>query len=790
MDKYWISYGRSRFDTRWKNKETTWEELLDRLKTPTRTQETQAEFLRMKKDDQDKIKDIGGFVAGALEGGRRTSGTVKSRSMITLDIDEGTGELWDEIKLTADYACAMYTTHKHRPEAPRLRLIIPLDRAVSPDEYEAIARMIGSDIGMDYLDDTTYQPARLMYWPSVSRDAEYLFDILDGEPLCADRVLARYPDWRDVSSWPVSSRVDQLHKRTADKAEDPTTKSGVIGAFCRVYDVPAAIEKFLPEIYTPAGGGRYTYVAGSTSGGLVVYDDGAFAYSNHSTDPAGGKNCNSFDLVRLHLFGNKDAMTPEDTPVHKLPSYAAMTAFAAQDKAVNALLTAEQMEAAKADFDTDDPGTETTAEELERDDKGRLKTTIHNVVTLIKLNHAFDGVRTNIMADVIEIKSTLPWGKNKGLWRDSDDVQLRAYLEKFANFPKQNVLDGLQKVADDRAYHPVRDYLDGLPAWDGIERLDTLLIDYLNAEDSEYVRQVTRKTLTAAVRRIYRPGCKFDTILVLNGPQGIGKSTLINRLGGEWFNDSLSLTDCGTKAGPEKLQGYWLLEIGELAGMRKMDVETLRSFISRQDDVFRAAYARRTEHHKRECIFIGTTNAQEDGYLRDLQGNRRFWDVRVYKDALLDPFDISQEEVDQIWAEAKKRHLDGEALILRGEVAKAAEEHQRRAMESDPRAGSVAEYLNTRLPDDWYQRSIDQRCDWLHADFDGREAEGGMLRDVVCNAEIWVECFGRGAGSMTSKDSYAIASIMRKMDGWERANNTTRIPGYGSVGHYRRVTKL
>lgn len=776
--KYWVSFGKNRFDQKWKNKEVTWQELLKRFSGPSMTQETQSEYFRMSKDEQDGIKDIGGFVGGVLEGGKRNAQSVKLRSIITLDVDSAKPDLWEEIKLIAGYTCAVYSTHKHKPDAPRYRLIIPLKRDVTPDEYEAIARHVAFEIGIDYFDDTTYQPSRLMYWPSYSRDAEYLFDQIDGEVMDPDEELAKYPDWRDVSSWPVSSRVEAVHKKTADKQGDPTAKPGMVGAFCRVYDVPAAIEKYLPEIYVDAGKGRYTFTGGSTSAGLVLYEDGAFAYSNHSTDPAGGRLCNAFDLVRLHLFGDKDARASEDTPVNKLPSFVAMSALAAHDPEVSKRITAEQMAEAKGEFeDTDE---EVTEADLERTDKGLIKATIHNVVVLLKMNHDFDGVHTNLMSDTIDIASVLPWGKSSGIWRDSDDVQLRAYMEKFAQFPRQTIMDGLQKVADDRAVHPVREYLDSLPPWDGIDRLDTMLIDFLGAEDTEYVRQVTRKTMCAAIKRIYVPGCKFDTILVLNGPQGIGKSTLIAKLGMDWFNDSLSLSDAQTKVGAEKLQGYWILEIGELAGMRKTDIETLRSFISRQDDVYRAAYARRTDHHKRQCIFIGTTNAGDGGYLRDLQGNRRFWDVRVNGGALLEPWEITEDDVAQIWAEAKHRLGEGEELILRGDVLREAEERQRQALESDPRGDAVQEYLETLLPEDWYERTVTQRLDWLNSDFEGREAHPGVMqRDRVCAAEIWTECFHRGVGQMEAKDSYAISAIMKKMPGWERSSGSLQIKGYG-----------
>ncbi|WKB37226.1 virulence-associated E family protein [Terrilactibacillus sp. S3-3] len=153
-------------------------------------------------------------------------------------------------------------------------------------------------------------------------------------------------------------------------------------------------------------------------------------------------------------------------------------------------------------------------------------------------------------------------------------------------------------------------------------------MDYLGASDNPYVRAVTRKTLCAAIARVLTPGIKFDSMLVLNGPQGAGKSTLIAKLGGDWFSDSLSLSDTKDKTAAEKLQGYWILEIGELAGLKKAEVETLRSFLSRQNDIYRASFGRRATPHLRQCVFFGTTNA-EKGYLRDTTGNRRFWPVKT-----------------------------------------------------------------------------------------------------------------------------------------------------------------
>ena len=209
----------------------------------------------------------------------------------------------------------------------------------------------------------------------------------------------------------------------------------------------------------------------------------------------------------------------------------------------------------------------------------------------------------------------------------------------------------VQKVSDDRAYHPILNFLDSLPEWDGVNRVDTVLIDYLGADDNAYVRAVSRKALCAAIMRVKVPGTKFDYITVLNGPQGIGKSTFISKLGGEWYSDSLNLSDMNDKTAAEKLQGYWIMEIGELAGMKKADLDKVKAFISRQDDKYRASFGRRVTPHPRQCVFFGTTNS-ENGYLRDITGNRRFWTVKVPGTGKKKPWDITPDEIRQIWAEA------------------------------------------------------------------------------------------------------------------------------------------
>ena len=537
-----LAVGASRSAAHWKNKTMQWSEFLGMIQNTTQTRETLAEYRKMPKGKQDTIKDVGGFVGGWLKQGRRKAENLEHRSMFTLDADFATMDLLENLSMFYGCAAAVYSTHKHSTEAPRLRLLVPLTRQLSGDEYQAAARMLASDLGMDLFDDTTYQPTRLMYWPSTPTDQEYYFDYTDGPWIDPDALLARYPDWRDTSYWPESSRAVSVRHSAAKHQGDPTAKPGVVGAFCRTY-VEQAIERFLPDRYTPCEmPGRYTYVGGSTSAGLVIYDGGLFAYSNHATDPVSGRLCNAFDLVRLHLYGEQDSEAAADTPVNKLPSYTAMVELARTDEAVKLTSARERLEQARGDFDI--PGEDDTGDawmtQLEVDKRGTPLQTIQNAYIVLSNDPLLKGALAfNSFKDRLVCVRSLPWKEvqdtvNGDAWIDADDSELRRYLElAYRITGKERILDAVSSVARANTIHPVRRFLKSLE-WDGVERLDALLVDYLGAEDCPYTRAVTRKAFTAAVARILCPGCKVDYVLTLAGPQGRGKSTLINKMSCGW----------------------------------------------------------------------------------------------------------------------------------------------------------------------------------------------------------------------------------------------------------------
>lgn len=779
-----VALGNSRKTKTWKNKALQWSELLTRLEKETRTSETVAEYKAMGRDQQSDIKDVGGFVGGYCNNGSRSD--IRHRSILCLDADFADADLWPDWELLYGNAAAVYSTHKHTPEKPRLRLVVPLARNVTPDEYQAIGRRVAEVLGIDKFDDTSYQPQRMMYWPSCSQDGAYFFRYTDAPLLDPDAVLATYHNWADVSSWPTSSREAEQPKKAASKQKDPLEKGGLVGAFCRAYyPIQEAIAAFVPAYQPCDEPNRYTYTEGSTAAGVVIYEDGKFSYSFHGTDPASLQTVNAWDLVRLHLFRDLDADCAPDTPASSRPSYKAMTKLASEDKRVTAQVVEDRAAEALADFaeETPDEGETNWREKLRLTDRGGIAQTIENVVTILRYDPKLAGsLALNEMEHNIVARRDLPWRKVRGTsqWVDADDAALRYYLERvYGIASKDRIFDAVNVVASENKFHPVRDYLDTC-TWDGVPRVETLLIDYLGAEDNAYTRAVTRKALAAAVARIYRPGCKFDYMLTIRGRQGLGKSALIAKLGGKWFSDSF--TTLQGKDAYEQVQGVWIMEVGELAGMRKAEAETIKLYISKQVDRFRPAYGRRTREFPRQCIFIGTTN--ETQFLRDATGNRRFWVVDLPNTSPANVWDeLDDELVRQIWGEAVQIWHKGEKLYLSHELEEEARRIQEIYEEEDPRRGVIETYLEHLLPEDWEDMDLYSRREWLQ-----NSDTGTVKREIVTAYEIAVEALGYSPERLERRVTYEIRSIMQQIKGWRHQGSkmvTTKL--YGRQKYYRRI---
>ena len=789
-----LATAHSRIAKKWRNRHWLWSELLQRCSETKRTGETAAEYARMSKEEQSNVKDVGGFVGGYLSGGIRKNANVMYRTVATLDIDYGTVNVWDDFTMAFGFAAMIYSTHKHSSKTPRYRLVFPLSRQVSPAEYEPLCRKIAAEIGIDLFDDTTYELPRLFYWPSTSKDADFVFDYQDGPSCDVDAILSQYVDYKDVSAWPLSSREGDVIAHEIKKQGDPTEKPGVIGAFCRAYSIEDAINTFLSDKYEKTGhDGRYTYKLGSVAGGLVCYE-GKFAYSHHETDPASKQLCNAFDLCRVHLFGAQDEGS-RALDVTRKPSYAAMQEFAAKDKAVKLLMARERAQAAADDFDglddaelPEDYNGEWKAE-LEYTKSGKLLCNIANIILILENDPALAGhIVHDLFTGMDSAKDGLPWNKNANQWTDTDDANLRVWLEKHYDITgKEKIADALTAVLTRHSYHPIRDYLNGL-TWDGVPRLDRIIIDYMGAEDSELNSAMSRKHFVAAVARVFNPGCKYDYCLIMSGAEGIGKSTLLRVMGGKWFNDSITTLE--GKEGMEQLRRAWVVELGELSSIKRSDVEQVKAHLSKQVDIYRAAYARRVLEHPRQCVFCGTTN--EALFLKGDTGNRRFWvipvvaELRKYRDWN----EAIRRDRDQLWAEAVHYYKQGEPLYLSEELEAQAKQRQQDFNDDndDPIVAMLDKYLNTLLPVNWDTMDIQARRSYLR-DPDPLQAEGTVKRDKVCAAEFICEQLGK---DMADKDYKYLCRRVSKMIGdrpeWERVSSTKHAAKlYGTQRGFRRV---
>ena len=802
-----ISIGASRWSMQWTQTTMLWSELCDRLKTPVRTEETVEEYHKMKKADQGKLKDIGGFVGGTLSGLQRKAINVTGRDLITLDLDAIKPGDTDNVVRTVDslgMAYVIYSTRSHTEHHPRLRVVVPTDRTMTVDEYEPIARKLASLIGIGMCDGTTFEASRLMYWPSCPKDAQYVYHVGDKRFLSADGMLGLYDDWRDVRSWAQvpGHEASQRERQLLSKQGDPKTKHGIVGAFCRVYNIREALDEYLPHAYVEVEGSsdRLTFATGSTVAGAVIYDDGQFLYSHHNTDPCGGQLVNAFDLVRLHKFHDLDETAKDGTPVHKIPSYAAMSKLAMQDKAVVAELNAaraqesaqnvfadliQKEEKGKQEITDLNPNALTDVEwmktsTLRYDDNGRVKSTLDNMLKILVHDQALSGrIAFDRFASRYVAKGALPWNMTPGtrLWTDADDAGLRWYLEnKYDVTGRDKVQDAMIMCAEQNGFNEVLDYLNSLK-WDGIERLDKLFIDYLGAEDNVYTRAVARKSLTAAVARAFEPGCKYDTMPILIGRQGVGKSTLIRTIGKKWYADGLSTFE--GKEAAENIQGKWIIEAGEMAGYTRAEENASKQFLSRQVDVFRQAYGRRTQEYPRRCVFFGSSNQYE--FLKDITGNRRFWPIDIEAQKPTKNVYVNLPgEVDQIWAEAVVRYKNGEPLIIEDneDVLRLAETARETHMESNSKQGLINEFLLQKVPKNWNTMSRTARRTFLTLGSHTPD-EDLEYRDRICAAEVWYECFGIDPSRMKKVDTREINQILMDSPYTEGKAKLMRFGEYG-----------
>jgi hypothetical protein len=786
-----ISTANSRTDKKWKREELYWSEFVKRLETPHKSPEKIDEYLSYPKSKQDKLKDVGGYVGGLLKNDTRKANNVISRDLVTLDLDNiKAGKTPEVLKTLKALVCtyAAHSTRKHVPHAPRLRVIFPLSRSVTAEEYEPIARKLAEIIGMEMCDKTTFQPNRLMYEPSISSDSEYVFDYVDESFLDVDKILGMYKDWKNIQEWPG---IENHKVKLPKKQEDPTLKNGVIGAFCREFDIIKAIDEYLAGAYEFTDvSDRLTYMGGSTYGGAILYEDGKFLYSHHATDPASGKLCSSFDLVRLHMFSDLDDDIKDNTPMNRYPSFKAMSELALENSKIKIEVQKERLSSAEAVFKNDividaEIVNDDWMALLDTNSDGKILSNTKNILIILENEPELKGkLAYDRFSNRAFALGKLPWSNIDKVrdWEDGDDARLRVRLDvKYGILGKTKIDDALTEVFLKNSYNEPKEFLEGL-IWDGVERLNTLLIDYLGAEDNIYTRETIRKSLIACcARAIKDEPVKFDEMIILNGPQGIGKSTFLSKLGMKWFSDSLKSFD--GKEAAEIIQGTWLNEIGELDSFNRSEITTIKHFLSKSTDIYREAYGRRTKKFPRRAVFFGTSNDTE--FLKDTTGNRRFWPIDVGRQGVKKRiFGDLEGELEQIWAEAMEAFDSGEGLLLSKEAEEIAKQEQENHRIRDHREGIIQEFLEIKIPADWDTLTDDEKRNF----YKGRLPNAGKVckREKICIPEIWEFCLESDLRNLKKSDAIALNKILEMIHDWERMRTPLKFGKYGSQRGFKR----
>lgn len=749
----------------WKHAKLSLKKVLAYLAEPTLLDLSFEDYHDMSHAEQAKVKlKNPAFIGGFFEG-KRSIQTIESRGIIALDIDtKFNGSLPEYLEEHSPYSFYIYESLSSTKKLHKYRVLFFLDVEVPAGQYEPLARKIASDLRIiDYVDRTCYRKNQLMYAPVFLNGSTCtLNEFVDcGESLVnVEELVDSFTDIYNQKEWHAAKDEGIIGATAEMQLADPRLKDGFVGQFCTfVGGIESAIEMFgLP--YVNEGGERWTYTRGESANGFVIYDDGQHAYSNHESDPAGqgGHALNAFDLVRIHLYGDKDTKDqyadPKRAPSYKalvdhvagLPEFKEIQAEAIKAKAQDALQA--QIEDASA---FDEVLEEIDAEESKSSKKGKkskrkpkpTKTITVRGVTMPYDNLTTDaeemglfmtsdpdtlernketGVPKSTKQNLANILSKSPMFKNRILfdefaraivyvgrkiwggvpeWGDRDTTELQLFCEAYGmNYSKGEVDDVVLAVAQRRTVNSLKDFFTyELPEWDKVERLDTMFADCLGAEENDVNALIAQKTLLSGLERAINDGrSKVQTVTVLQGSQGIKKSTFWEKLcpKPEWFADSK--INIGHKDGYSILAGSFIFELQEFASVKRADRDEVKSFISSSSDKYRPSFARYDVQFNRHNIFVGSVNDEE--FLNDPTGNRRFKVVACEGGKDLHKI-MTQDYVLQLWAEAMELRKQGVAHWYNDKQEAVTEEvanrHvQRNALEELAQLAAIS-----RKPENW-----------------------------------------------------------------------------------------
>lgn len=724
----------------------TWGNLTDRLCKPIVTLETMEQYDLMTEEEKKELKaSAGGYIAGEVNGARKKE-NIASKWLITIDIDTATPETPATISEALNgVVYALHSTRSSRPNAPRYRLLMPLPKPVQGLYIGAITRYVADTLKTKGVtaDECSYKPAQIMYFPTVSKNQEYEFYLQDNAE--TQRI--------DIDG--AALYAMEQAERSAKKALPRwKRKGGYEKAFCDAYGIHEAIATFVPDTYikTSVTDRRYLFNASeSRTAGLYVFPDNTGAYSHHSTDPLYGTYINAYTMVLCHRYGG------DVEAFHK---------YCTTDN--------EVMKHYK--------DAESWRDALKKNEDGTIKKTLNNIELFMLNDESLQGIGYNILNDSIDIVGVLPWEAHSKRWATQDTTMLRKYLENHGlNISKETAeTDALNFIKINRRFDPLVAKLnDAHATYDGEKRAERLLIDYLGAEDTPYVRMCTRVMLLGAVWRAYKGGCKFDYVVTLKSKQGAGKSTLLLKLGGEYHTDNVPSMET---EGQISLRNAWIVELAELSAVRKSDVEKVKDFLTRRIDKYRPKYDRNIVEYPRRCIFVATTNVHE--MLKDPTGNRRFLPIDCKKKPAKNVDDLTDADIAHIWGEAVGWYEAGEKPLLTPEMEDYAEDTRAGHTEVPTAIANALEWLERPITVDWYSLTKNQRANIVYTNetsINGSPLIGA--RTFVSKQEIQTEYMKLGDRLPNTQESREVDAIWKHLQGKGWTPKKYRIGKDYSVGN-------
>jgi predicted P-loop ATPase len=844
MIKYKVTTFKNRFETVGTSTEKTFEEIYLGFKNKVkRTKEKYSEYINADKMTQLSIKDVGGFIGGETEGNKRTNGIRITRKLLTLDIDTKVPNVLPYLERNIPFFCLIHSTHKHNQDENRFRIVAPLSREVNEDEYQALGRRIAYRIEntphetfKGLFDETTFQPNRLMFFPSVSSDAEYVCELLNLDMtqenqniIDVEKVLEEYLDYNDVYEWfqPEKVNEEQIGKSSLVNKQ-PLKAKGLVGAFNRTYSISRAISKFLPDIYKKEYNGRYTFSGGDSHGGGIILNEDTLFYSHHGTDPANLYYRSAFDLVRIHKFGSHDkGYTPEKEieggVLEKSDSFISMIEFCRSlpevvehsDTNISLMQRLEQQEQYVSNtFNDEEQEVKAEKTEEEKNDKAWLVQLDGLKSDYAKLDILFENDENignlfyyDTFRDNICFNKKPFWHRTftEGIaLQDKDMSHIYVHLEKVYGIKGDKKIEHAVVVdADKIQKNKVLDFFESLK-WDGKERLETFFYDFFKVELNPFTRVAFKHWLVGAVSRIYKAGSPMDYLLIIKGKQGIGKSLFFKKLATMDFDKPTDHLYSDTKIdfdrakdSYEQLEGIWIYEWKELAGMNMSEQESIKAFVDKTEDKFRRSYGRRNVEIKRRVAFGGSTN--EKTPLRDRTGNRRFLvmesQLNQQECYIKDPKKFNQEYKDQLIAEAIQLYKNGYDIFQWTDQEmdywdKTNEDN----LTANDFIGLIGSYVSMKRPYTWYSMSQNDMRLYVDA-YDFQNNNTSIITyqkqplfdpEKMCIQEIWFICLKQKEPTINRFHRELIVQAMEHL-GWVHEKRQTRFGVFGNQNTFSRV---